>query len=179
MSAFVAVRSVCALRLLSQAAASHWKSLAKMELLLSPAGLSMIPRSSSDSHSAQLLDGNCLYRKRRKASSYSGICRESFCVHGNESVRRLRGEACCCCVSAALLSKEHCRWMWWEREQSCKKQCLRVCEGWWLNRSRSSSKDRLLTSRSGLCSQSWRGSTVPLAVVPLWRNPTWFVSIHF
>jgi hypothetical protein len=66
-SAFVAVRSVCALRLLSHAAATHWKSLAKMELLLSPAGLSMNPRSSSDSHSAQLLDGNCLYRKRRKA----------------------------------------------------------------------------------------------------------------
>jgi hypothetical protein len=75
---FVAVRSVCALRLLSQAAASQWKSLAKMELLLSPAGLFMIPRSSSDSHSAQLLDGSCLYRKRRKASSYSGICRESI-----------------------------------------------------------------------------------------------------
>lgn len=107
-SAFVAVRSVCALRLLSHAAAAHWKSLAKMELL-SPAGLSMNPRSSSDSPSAQLLDGNCLYRKWRKTSSYSGICGESFCVHGNESVRRLRGEACCCCASAALLSKEHFR----------------------------------------------------------------------
>ncbi len=107
--ASVAVRSVCALRLLSHAAAAHWKSLAKMELILSPAGPSMIRRSSSDSHCAQLLDGNCLYRKRRKASSYSGICKESFCVHGNESVRRLRGEACCCCASAALLSKERCR----------------------------------------------------------------------
>ncbi|CAK9215745.1 unnamed protein product [Sphagnum troendelagicum] len=51
-TAFVAVRSVCALRLLSHAAAAHWKSLAKMELLLSPAGLSVIPRSSSDSHCA-------------------------------------------------------------------------------------------------------------------------------
>jgi hypothetical protein len=34
-SAFVAVRSVCALRLLSRDAAAHWKSLGKMELVIS------------------------------------------------------------------------------------------------------------------------------------------------
>jgi hypothetical protein len=70
--------------------------------------------------------------------------------------------------------------MWCENKSSpVKKQCLRVCEGLGLKRSRSSSKNCLLKSRSGLCSRSWRGRTVPLAVVPLSRNPTWFVSIHF